>query len=300
MPVKKGKGKVKGADPDALTGLVAEEAPKVRKRAHKIQKQLEDIETGLEHVDQFAVTGPRTSRDGPAAYNEAIGTWPAQYQPPTTKRDKVRALKLAALEEAKGGVNSKFGQIAASDADFEWMIDHDELRRTMEFDRLFVQRFNFEDPLHLKHMQELYPEFFEKRLKQIKALATIQVRLAEIYLTGMKDFSDLELINGLEMEVGEKDPKTGLPKILSVPVHMLASDPNLITVQPDDTIQSPTVSMGQYFSSGPERPGFRKGFGWKLATPALGHYNKLSGLKRPFTWGSTNRSGLDIQGRLFT
>lgn len=279
------KGKIKGKDPDELVGGVEKSAEKVKTRSKKIQKFAEATEAGLDHIDQFGVKtrfSDVVTPDGRVGPGKEVGTWPAIYGPPSTKRDKIRALKMAAIQQSGNAANTAFGQVMASDEDWGWMLDHDTLRKAMDYDRIFTGMYDIQDPLHLQKMQEIYPEYFEERIQRIKAIAQVQSKLAEIYLTGIKNKEELDLIVNLQMMEVEKDPNTQLPKILSVPVFMLNKE-DLITVHPEDPSPTPAVSLQQYFQAGPTIGGWREGFGWRLRGPtSFANVDKLGAARYPW------------------
>lgn len=173
---------------------------------------------------------PMTGVQGPNVMTDnVIGRmFPTVYSKGLSKQEQVRSLKHKAVQEAAaggqlGGV-TPYGVVTASDKDFEWILKREEIKRAIDYDRLFVNLFNPGDPAHVELMRELRPEYFEERMNFIKQIASIQVHLAEIYLTGIRSRDDLDLVIGLQLAdipANQKDPETGLPRILATPVHKL-------------------------------------------------------------------------------
>lgn len=205
-----------------------------KQRGRKITKFVEDMD-GINNAATHTISERRGQAvmgaigGQPAVVRgpqQAIGKlFPTVYSKGLSKSEQVQALKHRAVQEGNPATGATpYGVVTASDKDFEWILKREEIKRSIDYDRLFVNLFNPNDPAHVELMRELRPEFFEERMNFIKQIASIQVHLAEIYLTGIRTRDDLDLVLGLQMldiDDTQRDLDTGLPKILSVPVHKL-------------------------------------------------------------------------------
>lgn len=158
------------------------------------------------------------------AGSDPIKAYPINYSKAKTEREQVIALKHAALDGAPGKASgvTPYGVVQATDEDFKWILKREELKKGVEADQIFASLFDAGDPAQMALMRELKPEFFEERMKFIKRIASMQVLLAEIMLTGIRTREDLDFYIALQMmDPSQRDPTTGLPIILTKPVYAL-------------------------------------------------------------------------------
>lgn len=215
-----------------------------KSRGKKLTKFAEDVD-GITHAGAVQMGGVQrqarnVGRQGPTFLGDRdIGYWgarqdprtgdfafPTVYAPAPTKAQQISKLKHESLNKTPGGQQTAvgpYGMVTATDKDYEWILSKENIKRAIDYDRLFLDLFDPSDPAQVELMRELRPEFFEERMKYIKQIASIQVHLAEIYLTGIRTRDDLDLILGLQMvdlPPSERN-EMGLPKVLDIPVFKL-------------------------------------------------------------------------------
>ncbi|MEM3062197.1 MAG: hypothetical protein QW303_01435 [Nitrososphaerota archaeon] len=210
-------------------------AKKEKTKARKIQR---DVEEKSAFKKLRTITVPQGGRTDEGGREVDVTTWPAIYEGPTTFDDKVRAVK-SALTNKDG--KSPFGIVHASDEDFRWYVKKHELRRALEYDRIFLQMFDINDPLHLDKMRQIYPDFFKNRERIIDMIADMQKRLAYIQLTGVQSKHDIDFLIELKMSSLPKD-ENGWPKFLSQPVHLMNTDEAIqnMAIRSGDQVLHPT------------------------------------------------------------
>lgn len=194
------------------------------KGAKQRGKKMTKFAVDLDSISSATRVGQR-----PTAGNVAPQfAFPTVYKKGQSKQEQIAELKHQAVQQTNPITGATpYGVVTASDKDFEWILEREDIKRAIDYDRLFLDLFDTNDPAHVKLMHELRPEFFTERMNFIKQLASIQVHLAEIALTGIQTKDDLDLVLGLQMAHipdNMKDAVTGLPKILSVPVHKLSKE----------------------------------------------------------------------------
>lgn len=238
-----------------------------KQRAKRIQRDLEDKSAWKKLRALTIEQGGRDYATG--AREKNVVTWPAIYEGPTTFEDKVRAVKTALTTDEH---KSPFGQVHATDEDFKWLVKKHEIRRALEYDKIFMQMFDINDPLHLDKMRQIYPDFFKNREKIIDAIADMQKRLAYIQLTGIQTKNDADFLIELKMSSLPKDGN-GWPLFLSQPVHLMNTDTAIKNMQILSGTDLSHTDLSDMFSSPdyttiPQRTafGFKVG-GSKIDTP---------------------------------
>lgn len=187
-------------------------------KSRKIQSDLE-AKNALSKLKSWQVKGADSRVPG-GRKGEWGNVWPSPYEGPTTFEDQVRALKMKHINDNGA---TPFGIAQSSDKDWEWAAKKLQMRRALEYDKLFVKMWDMTSPLEVAEARRIYPEFFENRKKIIRLIAEMQMQLANIHLTGYKDKSDVDFLIELRMLNTPKDAM-GIPEFLNYPVHQLNSD----------------------------------------------------------------------------
>lgn len=118
-------------------------------------------------------------------------------------RDKVMAAKLA-LADAKGV--TPFGQLIASEADFDWVERKRLAAEEANFQAWFAMNYDRQAP-HIKAMaRKLFPDFYEQRMKVLEKNVRLQQRVAELKLNGIQSKDDLYLQYAIESGLIPSDP----------------------------------------------------------------------------------------------
>lgn len=253
-----------------------------RAEGKKISKRYRETEAFL-HPATFETS----ERDGAGKH---VVVPPAIYAPPDSEEDQIRALKFAHIVAGQGGANSPFGKIQASDADFGWLLKVTERAKMMEYDRIFIDIYKGGTMIHanLHNMQQIYPEFFERRLTYQESMADIQKDIGVIILLGLRNKNDLDLIVLLAQWNGPKDAETGLPKVVCTPVfklNFLTKDDGVEVVGINDETPIPAISLVGRFLRGPNTGPSRRGFGWIFGESGKGPttHNEMAQIYNPLT-----------------
>lgn len=141
------------------------------------------------------------------------GQFPAQYHA-RTEAERAIGLKqdyVRHLNEFKPELNARY-DVTQSEID-ALVRRYDEVD-LINFERHITSWFNIKDPTHQRLINELYPQYFERRLDQIEANLEVQRRIAHLRLLGPRSADDLRFAYFLETGVIAKptgpvfDPKT--------------------------------------------------------------------------------------------
>jgi hypothetical protein len=140
-----------------------------------------------------------------AGYGE--GGFPAQYQamkePPIVEKNRV----LHGIEEGyeTGGLNRQV-IIPLTDDDVKAWKEKEKMAYQMEFDNWVGNVYHpFDDPAEAEWLQRMYPEYFEARIAENKALHELQQQWARILINGPKSKEDMYL-----MFRAETDPSVAI------------------------------------------------------------------------------------------
>ena len=91
-----------------------------------------------------------------------------------------------------------FGKLVAQDADFKWLQSKRDQEAEANFQQWFAQNFDFMSPEQKAAARELFPAFYEQRLRLLdKDLETMR-ELARIKITGITNRKDLMLTYAAE------------------------------------------------------------------------------------------------------
>lgn len=88
---------------------------------------------------------------------------------------------------------SPFGQVNATDADFEWLRKKREADQLANFDSWAGENFHTADPATRKWHQEINPEYYEARERLMVDRAKLALRIKLMKLRGPKNEKDLML-----------------------------------------------------------------------------------------------------------
>lgn len=166
-------------------------------------------------------------------------TFPLNYAGMPTKQQQRSALKAAAIGGNLFGA-SPWGIVHADEQDWDELLNREAVKKAIDYDKIFLRMFDGSDPAHQAIMRELRPDYFTERMKFLKQIAAIQVQMAQITLMGIQTKEDLDLVIALQMlppSVPRAPDGSGLPAIITKPVHMLNRD--------DDTYEQLSGRAGQ-------------------------------------------------------
>jgi len=165
-------------------------APAVREEASELDDTLHGLREKYRPAD---FTGNDEEPPGVAHRNE----FPAKltkYNP----YDETAALKVGLIKKAdsKNGA-TPFGVATLSDKDLQWLEQKRQAKQYYNLTRFIDNYFNMKDPINVRFVQEIYPEYFERRKAVIDEQADLQHRVALMRLYGPKSKEDLITLYGI-------------------------------------------------------------------------------------------------------
>lgn len=108
-------------------------------------------------------------------------------------RDSRDELISEKAQMMNAGGMSKFGQVNATDADFEWLRKKRETEAFANLDAWIGKNFHKADPATRRWLQETYPEYYESRERLMTDRAKLALRIQLLKLRGPKNEKDLML-----------------------------------------------------------------------------------------------------------
>lgn len=108
------------------------------------------------------------------------------------------ALQVEKLELADDKGVTPFGKLVAEDSDFEWLRRKREQDAEASFQQWFASNFDLMTPEQKQMARELFPEFYEQRIRLANQEIDLMKRLARLKIEGIKDKNDLILQYAME------------------------------------------------------------------------------------------------------
>lgn len=176
------------------------------KAAKETTKKLRQIQDDAEPAQVSVLDGEALDRPEKGIPIRDPQTVDVQF--PTTfqshdPRDKAMAAKLAMANEK--GV-TPFGQLIASEADFDWVERKRLEEEEANFQAWFAANYDKQAP-HVKKMaHQLFPDFYKQRMKMLEKNVRMQQRVAELKLNGVQSKEDLYLQYAIESGIIPSDP----------------------------------------------------------------------------------------------
>jgi len=87
-----------------------------------------------------------------------------------------------------------FGEIRATEADIDALQDLEAQKQRISFEQWLANYFDMNDPATAKLVEDMMPEYYEKRMEAIEHQAELQKNLALIRLRGPKNKTDLSIL----------------------------------------------------------------------------------------------------------
>jgi hypothetical protein len=109
-------------------------------------------------------------------------------------RDELMRMKQQFLEKAGAGATTKFGVLHAEDADFEWLKRKKATEITANFQHWVTENFHTNDVVKRKWLQEIFPEYYDEREKEMLQKTKLAMRVKLILFRGPKNEKDLVLM----------------------------------------------------------------------------------------------------------
>lgn len=118
-------------------------------------------------------------------------------------RDPLMAAKMAMANE-RGA--TPFGQLIAEEADFDWIERKRMAEEEANFQAWFAANYDRQAP-HIKKMaHQLFPDFYNQRMKMLDKNIQMQRRVAQLKLNGIQSKEDLYLQYAIESGIIPAEP----------------------------------------------------------------------------------------------
>lgn len=186
----------KNVEFNAKKAITKEKLDKIEQEATPMQVVLPvntDPASGLQRdLETIPLRDPAsTAEQFPADYSD--------HDP----NDRLMMEKLA-LANAKG--ETPFGQLIATDREFDWLDRKREAEAYANFSLWFAESFDKMSPEQKAATKKLFPTFYAERLKQLKKNVKLTEKLAELKLFGPETAEDLKLLYAAEAGYIDTDP----------------------------------------------------------------------------------------------
>lgn len=130
-------------------------------------------------------------------------TFPAQYyaRPESERAIGLKQDYIRHLNDWHPGLNARYD---VTQQEIDALVRRYNEVDLLNFEKHISSWFNVQDPTHQRLINELYPQYFERRLDQIEANLEVQRRIAHLRLLGPRNADDLRFAYFLETGVIEK------------------------------------------------------------------------------------------------
>lgn len=178
--------------PKAAQKLLSQRAPKRLKNdaydeVNSAKNRYRDLT--MIHDNDWGKTAGGQERD-PEAYARQ---YPVMLNKPKPDRDtKLRLKQEYISQQGAGGVN--LGEAHLNDSDLKVIEDIEKQKQTNSFESFVASYYDMNDPATAKLVEEMMPEYYEKRQESIEHMAELQKQLALIDLRGPKSKQDLMVL----------------------------------------------------------------------------------------------------------
>lgn len=135
---------------------------------------------------------PRDPSLGPA---QTTGIYPRKGFESRSAKDEMMREKMEFMD--KDG-KTPFGQVIATDSDFEWLRKKRETESKANFDAWIGRNFNVDDVTTRRWLQEVHPEYYDSREQSMIDRAKFALRVNLLKMRGPKNHKDLILLWGLQ------------------------------------------------------------------------------------------------------
>lgn len=134
--------------------------------------------------------------DTPTTGGQMTASFPRGGLSAESKRDELVREKMQMMDPATG--MSAFGMVQATDADFKYLQKKRETEEAAKLDAWIGKNFHTNDVALRKWLQEVYPDYYEVREREMVDHAKFALRVQLLLLRGPKTQEDLILMWGLQ------------------------------------------------------------------------------------------------------
>jgi hypothetical protein len=128
---------------------------------------------------------------------QRTGAFPRGGLMNTSADDERMKEKLEFVKRSGGTGMTEFGQVYATDKDFEWLKKKRETEAFANLDAWIGKNFHTPSVSQRKWLQETFPEYYESRERLMVSRAKLALRINLLLLRGPKNHKDLVLQWGL-------------------------------------------------------------------------------------------------------
>lgn len=118
--------------------------------------------------------------------------FPIQLNKAKSGRDTRLAIRNAYNRQRENGLD--LGEMRATDADLDVYEDLERQKQRVSFEQWLSNQFDLNDPATAKLVEEMMPEYFDKRMEAIEHQAELQKNLAMVRLRGPRNKTDFMLL----------------------------------------------------------------------------------------------------------
>jgi hypothetical protein len=171
--------------------LLRQKPPKIPKNdAYDEANSMSQRYGGMQRLE--VEDSPYGTRKGGRGEGMGGRDFPVQLNKPKSGRDT--RLSVRAAYNAQRSSGADFGQLQATDADLEVFEDYERQKQRISFEQWLAHQFDLNDPATAKLVEDMMPEYFDKRMEAIEHQAELQKNLAMIRLRGPRSKTDMMLL----------------------------------------------------------------------------------------------------------
>ncbi len=189
------------------------------KDAAKLRAANEQIQDA---TDGAPMTLPAEAVVGGRPTTGAAAEFPAQYFTKSEIEDRLDVYKKAHQQFVGDGADKLFAKAQMPDDLVKWMHDKQTQEELAKFEDWLMRSFDLNDPLVVRMLNEMYPDYLERRLEQLDSDADMMKRLAKLRLQGGPKSRE-DLLLGYLLASGQVNVDRLLTKNLIFPAR---EDPN--------------------------------------------------------------------------
>jgi hypothetical protein len=177
----------------ASGALLSQKPPKrLKNDAFDQANSMADRYRGMTQIADDQWGGPAGGRGGADATVERKNEFPVMINKPKKDRDTKLRIKSEYAAQRAGGID--IGKPVLNDSDLQVIQDLERSKQEIDFESWLASFYDLNDPATARLVEEMMPEYYEKRMQGIEHQAELQKNLALIRLRGPKTKQDHMII----------------------------------------------------------------------------------------------------------
>lgn len=178
--------------PKAAKALLSQRAPKrVKNDAYEEANSAAERYRGATMISSNEWGGRTPGGEQPEVMSNEF---PVMINKPNRDRDTRLRLKKQYIAAKAAGTGPDLGAALLDDKDLEAFQDIEKQSQVISFESFLASYFDMNDPATAKLVEEIMPEYYQKRAEAIEHQAELQKNMALIRLRGPQSKKDLMLI----------------------------------------------------------------------------------------------------------